>query len=736
MTIDNFKEKYIKNLMAEKGIAKINENHFKKDTKIIRNLSQISYRLLNFILYSHLFFARLYTNNIQFDRFLPKNITWMEIIHECWELLKIELSKQEISEIEIFMNYIFFDLFSVLNEHNYINNYESLITLEKKLDEIILTKIKYFKSDIEFFDYIHKPNENDKLSPINLLEEKYHDYKDTEIPFYKYFYYSDYINEEYLLEKLNHIDRNKYPVLLAYLENEIKNSPKNDKNYYSLDILNNFNNVLNLFNEKYSHSITRDKANLFILEEDDFYKDKETQKLIDKFILFYNSLNLKNEKMDLLILSTKSKLSDFFVDDNTDIGKSYIDIYSNFIKEQINKISKLIEQKIQEGIFDNNSNKKINIQNAKEDDIFTFKLPKKYSFIDLIFDNSYRKVIINNNFKFYNQYEINYEAIEEKITGMLLKNKKLFNDNIINFVYINEDLFFDNTNIITKFNNEYIIKEIDIDDKYNLFKFYNDNKENMYLNTSIINDFIKVINYLNNNKDLIKHGKPLAKLISENTIIYDIFDYFEDTISNGFKELFNENNTLFTVNKITNIFEYYLILVFGIIKKEFKKYQIEIDDNKIKEINKYFEDAHIITKEVFKSAIRKFISLFLFQVEDKENRIKKNINNIVNYLNIQDIWDFKIYNRKEFIQELNQIKNLKIYINQILPLYELLGGEKDEIYFEDKRKEEKRKEKEKLIEEELKWMEENNEVQSSEDSEDDYSDRNDDDVNDDFTGKD
>jgi len=56
MTKEEFKEKYIKPLYdKEKGLNKINKDYFLKDNKKIRNLSQISYRLLNYILYSHFF---------------------------------------------------------------------------------------------------------------------------------------------------------------------------------------------------------------------------------------------------------------------------------------------------------------------------------------------------------------------------------------------------------------------------------------------------------------------------------------------------------------------------------------------------------------------------------------------------------------------------------------------------------------------------------------------------------
>lgn len=72
ITIDDFKDNYIEtNLQDEKGISKISENHLNKHNKIVRDLSQVSYRLLNFILYSHLFWARLLTDDKTYDNFLP-----------------------------------------------------------------------------------------------------------------------------------------------------------------------------------------------------------------------------------------------------------------------------------------------------------------------------------------------------------------------------------------------------------------------------------------------------------------------------------------------------------------------------------------------------------------------------------------------------------------------------------------------------------------------------------------
>ena len=78
MTLEQYKQKYIyKEFEKERGVFINNDtnciNDFKNDQKIIRNLSQVSFRILNFILYSHLFFARLLTyKNKDFDIYLPK----------------------------------------------------------------------------------------------------------------------------------------------------------------------------------------------------------------------------------------------------------------------------------------------------------------------------------------------------------------------------------------------------------------------------------------------------------------------------------------------------------------------------------------------------------------------------------------------------------------------------------------------------------------------------------------
>ena len=81
----------------------------------------------------------------------------------------------------------------------------------------------------------------------------------------------------------------------------------------------------------------------------------------------------------------------FFLDDDNEIGKTYKNIYNNFIKQQNEKINNLLDKKIEKGIFDSNSNNIINIQQINENEILTLNLPQNVSFIDILLNSSYRK---------------------------------------------------------------------------------------------------------------------------------------------------------------------------------------------------------------------------------------------------------------------------------------------------------------------------------------------------------
>ena len=691
ISLKKFNEQYIDVLFKfEKGISITDKNHFKKDNKIIRNLSQISYRLLNYILYSHLFFAKLLTNMNNFDNYLPRGFNWVETLTECLNILKNELSKTGINSFKIFMNFIFKELFIKLNNIECIDNYEALIDYENQLESLIQGKINKFKEENKKYQKIVNNEVNeDKYSVINLLKEKCENinYPKEEYPFYEYFYYSDYLDESYLREKIMHIDENKYPILNKYLEYKKNNSEKKNDNLYNLNNLNLFNTVLNLFSENYSHQITRDFAEkAYLKNEEIYYKNNE---LINKFISFYNKLKITDNQKNTITIN--NHLSDFFLDESNEIGRTYKEIYKSFIREQNKQIEHLLDLKIDAEIFDINCKDKINIQQIKEDEIFTLNLPNKNLFYNFIFDSSYRKIIDNKDYTIYNQYLINLDYIEEKMTDLLLKNKKLLNEDIISFKYKNESFSNKVNDLITTFKKKYLTKEIDLHDKLILYKFSLETKANTCLCKNIINDFITLLQYLNN---LRKENNKKKNDISEETNIYEIIEKLKDNVSNDFLVIFKDKNGL-TIDKITELFEYYLKLIYDVVENEIKSYQEDFkkEDNLKQKIKNYNQKEHIIKEEDFSCAIRLFMTLVLFREEDKDKRIKSNHNNIINYLKEIDLWHKDIYNNEKFDEDLNELKEFNIPISQILCLYKLL--DKDMNYFDyDVKKYIKREEKE------------------------------------------
>ena len=671
MTLQQFKEKHISQIYKkEKGIYICDKNSFINDMNVIRNLSQISYRILNYILYSNLFFSRIITNNREYDKYLPRKMNWADLLCECWNILKNELLKINICSIEEFMNYIFIELFPLLNKEKSIDEYDDLIKLEDKLETMIQNTIKKYKE--EGIKTTSSQSDSEKASFINLLKEKYSkdDYKIEEYPFYEFLYYTDYLDENYISKKLEQMYENKYPVLKIYLEN--KNQTENDK--YSLKNLYLFNNVLNLISEKYSNKISREYAEKNKIKDTEIYMDNKD--LIDKFIEYYNSLDDIKEN-NKIKLSTDNNLCDFLIEDSNNFGKTYKIIYQKFIKIQNESLEPLLDIKISKGIFDKNCKDRINIQQINEREIFNLQLPKNASIVDVLFNSSYRKILDSEtlNYKSYKEYYINFDMIEDYMTDLLLKNKKLLNQELTAFIYNNEVFGVQLSNIFTLFTEKYGKKNINLDDKVILFKF--SENANLDLDKEIINDFISLIKYLNDKKkesiegNEIKDDKKIYELINEN---------LKESVSINFIKIF-ENNDGLTIDKTFSIFDYYLKLAYEKVEEELTKYKTSLSEISKEAINNYYSKKDPISKKEICYAIRLFSTLVLLYEEDKENKIQNNHNNFANYLKIQDLWTKEAYD--SINKHLNEFKLWNVEINQIVPLYDTLEGDIDPNYFED-----------------------------------------------------
>ena len=228
-------------------------------------------------------------------------MSWGDTLNECWILLKQELSKKEIYYIEIFMNLTFKDLYEKMNSEECIDNYENLISFEDRLEELIQKKVELSQVECKKYKELFNKNTKDKFSFVSLITEKFDsiNYDKNKYPNYENFYYTDYLDEEYISKELKHMDKDKYLILnryLEYIETKNINEKKKEKDidYYSLDNLNTFITVLNLFNEKYNHSISRYFAENQVLEDNEIYR--KNKDIIDNFILFINNLQESEKK--------------------------------------------------------------------------------------------------------------------------------------------------------------------------------------------------------------------------------------------------------------------------------------------------------------------------------------------------------------------------------------------------------------------------------------------------------
>ena len=130
-------------------------------------------------------------------------MTWITMIKECFNKLKLSLKNKDIKHIEIFMNCIFKDLFDKLHNKNCINNFEDLVKFEDELEELINKKCEESKKEIEKYKEKEKEIIGDEKSGIALIKEIYdkNKYDSKQFPFYEYFYYTDYLKMKMKMKK-------------------------------------------------------------------------------------------------------------------------------------------------------------------------------------------------------------------------------------------------------------------------------------------------------------------------------------------------------------------------------------------------------------------------------------------------------------------------------------------------------------------------------------------------------
>ena len=142
------------------------------------------------------------------------------------------------------------------------------------------------------------------------------------------------------------------------------------------------------------------------------------------------------------------------------------------------------------------------------------------------------------------------------------------------------------------------------------------------------------------------------------------------------------------MDTLINVFNIFEIICWDKIKENLSNsYLMEINENIIKNINKYFKNENIkeneklITKRSLATAIRRFISRYL-SGKRGDNEINEN-NKLILYITRQELWDdYALIENEDFEVELslilnNEENNSSILVGHAKNIYEILGGDKD-----------------------------------------------------------
>ena len=709
MTLAQFYKDFIYQKLVEdsKGINLSNKNHFDKPNKPIRNQSQLGYRLMNLILYSHLFLNTLFTNKE--DKYVYKDLTYLDYIKMNWEKLKEILNAQN-KNIYIFMNLITTDLLNYLNKQERIESYDKLIKIEQEIENIIKGKLnieeeikdkksgeikKYTKYQIfaAFYsknkEFFRDKNPDSKTSIIKEMNDPTF-YKEKDYPYYKNFIYSDYPNKSFLEEELKNTNRESFPVIDLYL-----NDSKKEINLKREEFLS-FNFVIKSLLNQYSYNISRDKAKKIRLEDTPFYK--QNTKKCDYFIELINSK--KNIK-----LNKESSLDNFFIYGSSESGKLYKEMYIEFGKKQNELLGEIVEKinKVGYNIFEC---PEIDIQEAKDDDLIYLEFKNKSQFIEILLSNINRDFYnFNSKIKYnnYNLFKIDLDNIEKIFEDSLVKNACfLKTDNILEIIYSGEDFLNDG---ISDFNDKIETLNLDDKDKMSLISFYEKHlKENLALCLKTNEELKNIIEFINKNL--------LQKQINTTKSLYSIIDSgLPYTINDDLKAFLKDNNGI-TINKLSKLIIYIECLYFELAMKERKEeYNVQLDEKTKNKIDDYYNEkksCQLITKDKLSLTIIRFLlNIEMKRKANKEELFKVSDDNLFDYISNKLFWEKEIYNDNRFNQEIKEYKNFNIYIKNVYDFYSSIAFDsknkfeksKEEILvkinFEENKKKEEQKQREK-----------------------------------------
>ena len=718
---EDFQNEILERMKADyKGIFEPSYLFFIKETKSIRNLNQISFRLLNFIIYSNIYFSYkcgfINLEEIKANKFVPileeaynghyeeddgfsyinyrsnllkkRNLgikneyDILEILKLNWDLLQKQLQDKK---NQIFINLLFNELFFLIKNAEDMKDPEERNEFELKINALISkTSDNYDTNSKEYLDFIKNlVSENLEAKYVILEDDNMIDNVDFQFPYYYELLSIPTVEENILKEKLDLIDNveSKYPVLCSYL-----NANKKDIEY--LQTFSQINNFVNYTIEKYTNEISRVKAQSIKINNE--INEKNIPKnLFNEFLKGFNKSGLYqiatryechdlSKRIKIRELTKEDRLSDFLIDDGVqDYGMQLAAVYQIYYSYQNSFLNKVIEKINKKDVkleyLKSKIEEKINPQKANKVNIVSFEIATENyeSFLEMLLFYSY-KDSFNENFEYdfskKDRIEYNLEEIEEQLENLILPGKRLFNTKLDFVVYQFEGFRSQNSSVLAEFTLNFPQIELNEDQKDILYKFNKDSEQySIESKLKILFSIQIMITYYIDrismfNKDI---------LVSET--INDFPTYFK--IPEDTKKLFTENK--FKISHILSVYEYFELLCFNEFKSNILPiYKEEIKEEKKEKLFNYFKENPncVLNKLQISTAIRRFISRSL--VGKREDFEVDSEHELFSILQIkEDCWRREILGTISFKTEIEKLKELQIKVSEVLNLYDVLGGD-------------------------------------------------------------
>ena len=652
-------------------------SYVKEDDK---NRNGIGFKLLKYIIFSHLIFAYL-LGNISLEQitgltkinFEEKNITKALTVQfkDIQKILRYYGFKNKFGII--YMNIIFnlmkntdsMNLKNVENDTNYFNI---------KILGIKTGHIKQYFKIISNIGMRQRMGMNDFKKII--FEEDYDYYTKNVIKNDSYYYFTS----------PNFCEINDFVFQYKYSKSEFKIidfvlSHKMDEIINKINCLSVINKVVNKLYYENNLMITKKKAmNQSINFDDEDDSIKQFNDIIPDikkyFGIRFETITGSTKLIDLINIKG-SKIFSLY-----ESMKSIIDSFNSLLNNYKQEDEIKLDSK---NIYDFTDNDKY--LNISESDNMAYD-----RLLELIQLYSKRSRYNNDELNIYNGDKIIYDfkSIEKILVEEFLNKKKLIIYSQRDFIFSNEVFSNERSNLINDFIKKFnintegkkndkiseLINSLDNDDTGTVKDIYYD------LQTILV--FI-YYNYIKSENEKMKEKMSLK-------------EFCEKLEKYGYKKL-NKilNNSEIFINDILYLYEEIETKIFEIIKNEIsndiKLKPENLKNEKKEEIKKYFEenDKLNLTEDIILNAFEKYILRYCYCDYEKDEEILNNLN-AKKIFNKEDIWDKKLFNNSIFQQEMNKLlfdfnKNNSDNLEQYF--LNLIFNKEEENEEEQKEKEEK-----------------------------------------------